>query len=153
MKSYSKILIVIAVASVVFFGCGSDDKAVNEEEVQLDKLSETWVVSSVEKDNQPVEGYESFELTLSGSTNSAVYAYGVVGRPLISPWPSGGTWAFGSTVSSQITRDPATVDELDITYSMTSTTLEMDFLFNGTGYEASRVNSAEGHWVFTFSKK
>ena len=86
-------------------------------------------------------------------SNSPYHAYGVVGRPLISPWPAGGTWTFGSTVSSQVIRDPGTDDELDITYAVTNTTLEIDFHFTGEGYAAGRVSGADGHWVYTFTKK
>jgi hypothetical protein len=153
MKSYIKILMILGFVSTLLSGCGGDDESKSKEEIQLGKLSHTWELVSAKVEGVEQEDYEAFELTLSGSANSEVFAYGVVGRPLISPWPAGGTWTFGSGVSSQIIRDQGTDEELSIAYAVTNTTLELDFHFSGVGYDASRVNSMEGHWVFTFTKK
>jgi hypothetical protein len=97
--------------------------------------------------------YADFELTLSGSSNSSVYAYGVLGRPEISPWPSGGTWVFGSDVKSTITRDAGTADAVQIAYTVSDTQLTISFNFAGEGFNAGRVNSVSGDWSYTFSKK
>jgi hypothetical protein len=96
--------------------------------------------------------YSDFELTLSGSGSPSVFAYGVAGRPALSPWPAGGTWKFGSGITTDITRDPATIDELQMNYSVTETQLIVSFSFSGEGYNA-RVGSSAGSWVFTFAKK
>lgn len=135
-------------------GCSDDEKAPSQEAKQLNQLSGTWVVTSATLDGSNVTSdYSSFELTLSGSANAAVYAYGVTGRPLLSPWPAGGTWAFGTNLENSMLRDPGTDDELSISYGVSETQLTITFMFNGTGYEASRVNSAEGDYEFTMIRK
>jgi len=154
MKVYKKMILVIGMAGAILLQTGcSDDETKSEKDTQLDKLSHTWELTSAKLDGADAEGYESFEVTLSGSAGASVFAYGVVGRPEVSPWPSGGTWTFGPTISSQLVRDPDTDDELDIAYVVTNTTLEIDFQFSGEGYETGKVRSAEGHWEYTFTKK
>lgn len=130
------------------------DKEPSVEAVQLGKLSKTWTLTSAVKDDTEMTGYDNFTLTLSGSTAASTFTYAVSGRPELSPWPAGGAWTFGSTVTSQIVRDGETADELLITYTLTNTTLTLDFNFSGEGYANNgRVNSPEGHWIFTFSKQ
>jgi hypothetical protein len=96
--------------------------------------------------------YSDFELTLSGSAGTSVYAYGVVGRPVSSPWPAGGTWSFGSDFKTDILRDPGTIDELEVTYSVTDNQLIIEFSYAGEGYDA-RVASVTGNWTYTFEKQ
>ena len=134
-------------------GCHKDEANSGERDVQLGKLSSTWKLTSATKDDAAQDGYTDFMLALSGTSGSSAYTYSATGRPQNSPWPSSGTWTFGSTVSSQIIRDKSTVDELPMTYTVTDTQLSLDFHFTGNGYAGSRVNSAEGHWIFTFSKQ
>ena len=152
MKAY-KIVMILGLAGLTLSSC-SEDETPSQKEKQLKKLSDTWVVTSVTMDGGDVTSdYSSFELTLSGSAGSSVFAYGVIGRPEVSPWPSGGTWTFGSAIFSQLIRDPDTDDELDIAYAVTNTTLEIDFHFSGEGYQTGKVKSAEGHWEYTFMRK
>jgi hypothetical protein len=150
-----KKVIMIAVLGVftTLSACKKDDKAPSEEAVQLGKLSNTWNLNSVLKDDTEMEGYEDFSLTLSGSTTAATFTYATNGRPVLSPWPSGGTWVFGSNLSSQLIRDNKTADELMMTYTLTDASLVLDFQFTGEGYENTRLNSPEGHWIFTFNKQ
>jgi hypothetical protein len=122
------------------------------EEVQLKKLSHTWVLSEVKRDDTVDEGFDNFELTLSGSAGANFFTYGTSGRPAESPWPSGGTWAFGPTITSQLIRDPASDDEVIISYNLSGETLEMEFDFSGSGYAGGRTQAVEGHWVFTFTR-
>lgn len=147
------IAILILTSTVLLSACGSDEPTSSQEK-QLKKLSATWVVTNVTGDGTDyTDEYRDFELTLSGSSNSSVYAYGVLGRPEISPWPSGGTWVFGTDVKTTITRDSGTSDQLAIAYSVTDSQLTIMFSFSGDGYESSRVNSVSGNWTYTFVKK
>jgi hypothetical protein len=150
MKSSIKIFLMLV--GVALMSCSKSDSPSTEAKL-LSKLSQTWQLTSAELNDVMQEGFESFELTLSGSAGSAVFAYGVVGRPQVSPWPSGGTWNFGENSTSQIIRDPGTADELIITYEVSSTQLVIDFQYTGEGFNAAKTASTEGHWVFTFSKK
>ena len=155
MKGIMKIGIMLGLTGLILSGCSNEDPAPSKKEKQLNKLSDTWVVTSVTMDGGDVTPeYAAFELTLSGTANSAVFAYGVIGRPLLSPWPSGGTWNFGSDITTEITRDPGTPDQLQMIYSVTDTQLIVEFSFSGEGYNApTRVNSAAGDWIYTFGRK
>jgi hypothetical protein len=97
--------------------------------------------------------YSGFELILTGSSKNSSYAYVVKGRPNNSPWPSGGTWNFGTEVDRQIVRDPGTGDELAMTYQVIGSQLTLQFVFQGQGYSAGRVNTIDGNWSFVFTKK
>lgn len=146
---------MIAVLGVfsILLAC-KKDKEPSEIAVHLGKLSDTWTLVTATKDDREMSGYENFKLTLSGSTAAEHFTYAVQGRPELSPWLAGGTWIFGSTPSLQILRDPKKAHELFIYYSITETTLTLNFIFSGEGYENNgRVESAEGHWTFTFSKQ
>lgn len=152
MKSTNILIWMGWVSFLILQSCGSDESP-SKEEVQLKKLSHTWQLVTAEKDNVAEEGFDNFELTFAGSSGSDVFTYGTVGRPDLSPWPAGGTWVFGSTVTTRLIRDPGTEDELDIDYNLTDSTLELVFYFGGDGYSTGRVKGTEGHWVFTFTKQ
>jgi hypothetical protein len=153
MKLNNRILVVLGLTGILLSGC-SEEETPNQKDKQLNKLSGTWVVTSATMGSMDyTEDYSNFELTLSGSSSATVYAYAVAGRPEVSPWLQGGTWSFGSDVKAMITRDPETIDELQMIYSATDTQLVVEFSFTGAGYEASRVNSVEGNWEYIFAKK
>src|SRR5688572_15060609 len=153
MKLYNRMIVILGLTGIFLSGCG-DDETPSAKAKQLNTISGTWEIASVTIDNVDVTSeYSAFELTLSGSASSEVFAYGVVGRPGLSPWPAGGTWNFGSDLKSDLVRDPNTVDVLHMNYAVTKTQLTIEFMFTGLGYEASRVNSVEGNWVYMFTKK
>lgn len=153
MKLFNRLIVILGLTGILLSGCG-DDESPSAKAKQLSIISGTWKISNVKVDNADVTSeYPSFELTLSGSAKSDVFAYGIVGRPDLSPWPAGGTWSFGSDLKSNLVRDPSTSDVLNMNYTVTKTQLTIDFMFNGLGYDASRVNSAAGNWVYTFTKK
>src|SRR6187402_1306932 len=130
MKLYIRILIALGLTGIFLSGCG-EGEGPSAKEKQLNNLSGTWEVSSVTVDeNDVTTDYTTFEVTLSGSANADVFAYGVTGRPDLSPWPAGGTWSFGSDLNSDFVRDPETADELLIDYSVTDTQLTMAFTFS-----------------------
>jgi hypothetical protein len=143
---------MLGLTGIFLSGC-SDDESPSAKETLLNNLSGTWQVASVTVDNADVtQDYAAFELTLSGSAKSDVFAYAVTGRPELSPWPAGGTWSFGTDMKSEIVRDQGT-DNLLINYSITDSQLTIGFMFSGLGYNASRIRSSEGNWVYTFAKK
>lgn len=149
----NKVLMIAALGVLTTLSACKKDKDPSAETVQLGKLSDTWVLTSVTKDDMEKPGYENFTLTLAGSTSADHFTYATSGRPELSPWPVGGAWKFGN-VNTQIIRDPATAHEVFISYTLTNSTLTMKFEFSGEGYENNgRVNSAEGSWTFTFNKQ
>ena len=116
---------------------------------QLEKLSKTWIATSVKKDNVVQTGYTNFKLTMAGTVGATSYGYATTGRPALSPWLSSGNWIFETDPLIGIIRDKGTSDELKITYTVTSTTLQISFNFIGAGY-AGRVEDVKGLWVMTF---
>lgn len=120
------------------------------EDIQLGKLSKAWSATTVKLDNVDQAGYDNFVLTISGTAGSPTFGYSVTGRPTtLSPWLSSGQWKFGASPETQIVRDPDTGDELNMTYSVTDTQLQITFTFTGDGYPG-RISNVKGQWVFTF---
>ncbi len=148
-----RILIIFLSLAIMAIACKDENDPVSEENIQLEKLSSTWVATEVTKDEIGDGGYDNFRLILSGNPESQVFTYAVIGRPEMSPWLAGGTWRFGSQVASQIVRDPGTVDEVQITYTLSETTLTLEFDFTGEGYPNGRTESLEGTYRFTLQKQ
>ncbi len=136
---------------IVLSACKEDKPS--EESIALSKLSSTWNTMSVTKDGVMMSGYEDFSLTLSGSTLASTFAYATLGRPALSPWPSGGSWTFGANIPSQIIRDAGSIHELVVNYTLVDKQLTLEFNFSGTGYSKGRMNSPAGSWKFIFSKQ
>jgi hypothetical protein len=150
MKPFKILLFLALIASLfTYSGCGGDDPA--EESIsdqQLGKLTKTWKVASVSLDGvDKTTDYTNFQLTLNGTKGTTSFGYSTAGRPALSPWKSGGNWEFGTAVETQIIRDKGTADELQMTYAVTETTLQITFTFSGTGY-ASRTGVVKGQWIY-----
>lgn len=157
MKFYLKsILSVLALAVILgYASCkpGGDDGP-SVEEVQLGKLSRTWKVVDVVRDGDHLAAeYADFELTLSGTAGATTFNYTKKGGPDLTPWPSAGTWKFGTNPETDIIRDPApSTKTLDMNYVVTDTQLEITFDYNGAG-EPTRTSEVKGSWTFTLTKK
>ncbi|HOO10860.1 MAG TPA: hypothetical protein PKW06_13040 [Cyclobacteriaceae bacterium] len=153
MKQTGKLIMMGVVFAALLASQGCKKKSgpgETVEDIQLAKLSKTWNATSVELDNVAQTGYDNFALTISGTAGTSLFGYKADGRPTtLSPWLSSGQWKFGASPETQIIRDPDTADELDLTYSVTDTQLQITFTFNGDGYPG-RVSNVKGQWVFTF---
>src|ERR1043165_4311975 len=119
MKFYLKpVLSVIALAILLgYTGCGpKKDPGPTEEEQALTNLSATWKVTGGSNSNTDVTldgvskkaDYSGFQLTISGTAGAASYGYTTAGRPQLSAWPSSGSWKFGTTIATDVVRDPGT---------------------------------------------
>jgi hypothetical protein len=136
---------------LTYSGCGPDEPAEPEvPEVQLGMLSAVWNNTSATLDGVAKTGYEAFKLTISGTYPTEPYSFSTAGRPALSPWPQSGSWGFGADPATQIIRDKGTAKQVDMSYTVTATTLEITFQYSGTG--ESRTSNVSGTWVFTFSK-
>jgi hypothetical protein len=157
MKIYVKTLLFILGLGTLFTysGCGPDPKPEPSiEEVQLGKLKTTWKVSDVKLDGiSKTTDYPGFTLSISGTVGATSFDYSTAGRPPLSPWPSSGTWKFGTDPATQLVRDPGAgaTNELPMTYTVTDTQLQITFTFARDGYTA-RTSNVKGVWVFTFTK-
>ncbi|MBZ0247959.1 MAG: hypothetical protein K8H85_18585 [Cyclobacteriaceae bacterium] len=153
MKQIGKLMLLGVVFGILLVsqGCKKDSgPGETVEDIQLRKLSKTWNATSVKLDNVDQTDYDNFALTISGTAGSPTFGYSVTGRPTtLSPWLSSGQWKFGASPETQIVRDPDTGDELNLTYSVTDTQLQITFTFTGDGYPG-RISNVKGQWVFTF---
>lgn len=142
-------MVIVFAVFLLSQGCKPDpDPGESIEDQQLAKLSKTWAFSSVQLDGVDQTGYDNFSLTISGTAGNSSFGYSVSGSPTPNPWPASGTWSFGATPETQIVRDPGTADELDLTYSVSATQLQITFNFSGSGYPGGRTSNVNGQWVF-----
>jgi hypothetical protein len=165
MKALRYIFLLGSVGSLLTFsncgGGGSTPEPVADQ--QFTKLSsKTWTVSSVTLDGTDRSAeYQAgvsgdagpMKLTISGTKgNASTYAYAVAGRPVLSPWPKSGSWAFGTDPTQNVIRDPSsTTDKLSMNYAIDGTNLTISFSFSGSGYSNPRVGVVTGSWVFKFT--
>ncbi len=153
----AKALIALVVLGGLFTlsNCGSSSPAPEPlANQQFTKLQKTWKLTAVTLDGTsqfaPAGLYNNtFTLTISGTKGATSFDYAVAGRPPLSAWKAGGKWSFGADAATQIVRDPdVTADKLDMTYSVTDNTLQVQFNYQGTGF--TRADQLKGNWVFTF---
>ena len=140
-----KILFVIGIGMMVLtlIDCKKDD-AVDPD--PLAPLVGVWNCTKATRGGVAVDGYESFKLTLTGTSDASTFNYVAAGRPATSAWPASGTWKFGTNTATDIIRDA----DLPVSYSVTDTQLELTFNYTGSGF--ARVGEVGGTWVFTFTK-
>lgn len=125
------------------------------EEKQLDQLKSTWaLVSAVDDNGDRTTDFANFVLTLDGSfSEGGTYNYSTTGtRPTPSPWPASGTWKFGTDPLTQVTRDPGQAIEIDATYEVSATDLEVVFTIPDN-WVGGRTKSVSGRWTFNFVKQ
>jgi hypothetical protein len=133
-------------------GCKkNDDPTPSVEDIQLEKLVKRWKASEVKLDDLTQDAYASFSVTFSKGSTPNTLSYNVSGTPNTSPWPTVGTWKFGSPVESKIIRDAGTANEIIIEYSVTENQLQITFMFTGEGFSVARTKEIEGEWVFTLT--
>lgn len=144
------IVLMSALWLYLLMGCSSDEgAATSTEEQQRQKLVRRWTVTSVRFNNVTQSEYQNFDLILAGSATGP-FSYQAVSRPALSPWPASGTWAFDDDPLSQLVRDPASAQELNLSYTVSDTQLQLSFTFSGAGF-ASRSQDIQGQWEFVFS--
>jgi hypothetical protein len=161
MKLTTRILSLLVLAGVIVFSAGCDGetkKKKSEAEQQFDKLVTVWVLESANDGTDRTSDFPGLELTLSGTfSEDGIYNYEFTSgtRPNPSPWADSGTWKFGEDPSSDIIRDPGTLTELDMTYEVGASNLEINFTFpeGEAGFPGGRVESVSGDWTFVFGKK
>lgn len=159
MKFYVKPLlsVVVLIALLSYSGCSKPPTPEpNPAEVQLEKLSGTWKVTGT--NNVTLDAvskktdYNNFQLTITGTPGATSFGYTTSGRPALSGWPASGTWTFVSgKETTTIKRDPGGAKEVEVTYSVTETTLELSFAYTGAG--ETRTSKVQGLWSFQLTKQ
>jgi len=153
MKHLARILSLLLVVAVGFFftGCKDDDDKKSETDQQIEKLNGTWKASSVKYQGTDVTSdYSNFTITLTAAAGAKSIGYSTTGRPSgkLGPWTASGTLQFGAKPSTELTRD----DDTAITYTVSGTSLGMDFDYSGDGH-LGRIESIGGQWSFQFTKQ
>jgi hypothetical protein len=152
MKAFRILTTVVSFGFImVISGCGGKSSpAESTQDKQLGLLSKTWKIATVTLNSvDQSTSWTNFQLTITGTKGASSFSYSCTGRPALGPWPGNGAWAFGTDPVTQIVRDKGTADELPLTYTVTSTTLQVTFNYTGNGY--SRVSNVSGNWVFSFT--
>lgn len=160
MKIASRILslLILVMITTFYTSCKKDDD--NKETVekqQLDKLKGVWTMVSANDGQDRTADFPDLVLTIAGNyVEGGTYNYSFTGtRPTPSPWPVDGNWKFGTNKATEVIRDPGGVNEIEMTYSVTTTDLIINFNIPD-GHEGwaggGRVNSVTGDWTFTFTK-
>src|SRR5579859_908091 len=163
MKPFRLLLTVLSLGVIFSFsGCsGGGGAAESTPDKQFGMLSaKTWTASTVTLNGVDQSStWTGFKLKISGTKGASTFSYNTTTgtRPALGPWPAGGgagglgTWAFGTDPVTMIVRDPGKVgDELQMTYTVSSTKLTVKFDFTGSGYSA-RVGNLSGQWEFDFN--
>ena len=145
MRNRLSLIALTLVMSVVIISCKKTTTTPKtDEELQIEKLTGTWVLDSSEPlpvtidGNDPSQDWTGFTLTYGSKTYSTNTSASLGD---VSVWPSGaGTWDFGANVSTLV-RD----DGVEITVTVTDTSLQLQFDYSDTG---GRLNGIVGNWVF-----
>lgn len=157
MKFVARFLSLTLLAGAAMFYASCDDGGEDtkpEEQLQLEALTKNWTLQSASLDNDPrTADFTNMKLNLSGTYSpGATYNYNITGTlAMPSPWPRTGTWKFGSSVKTQIIRNPGS-ENLNVTYSLSGNTLTLDFLCQTCDFAGGgRVSSVNGNWRFVFT--
>ncbi|MFD1001353.1 hypothetical protein ACFQ21_18645 [Ohtaekwangia kribbensis] len=144
------ILMILLSGMLIYTGCSSDDEPeASITEQQIEKLKGSWRATTVTLDEVQQDDYDAFTLAITVNTATSVH-YAITGNPDYSPWVSefGGRFSFDE-------RDPTAYlireDDVSIQYSVTGTTLVMEFTYEDES-AGGRQSSVSGNWKFTFSK-
>ncbi|MFM9838964.1 MAG: hypothetical protein ACKVOQ_11910 [Cyclobacteriaceae bacterium] len=152
MKALKSLLLIVSIGVLfTLSNCGSPSPTPEPvADQQLAKLSKTWKITNVKLDGaDKTTSYPGFQLIVTGTKGATSFGYTTSGRPLLSAWKSSGTWAFGTDPLTMLVRDPdSTTDKLDMTYTVSESTLTISFNYQGAGY--TRTDVVKGAWVFTF---
>lgn len=132
-------------------GCkNDDDNGPTPEELQIEKLTATWVMSSVSLDGADrTADWTSFALTATGTLT-----YSTTNSGDDNVWPTSGTWSFAGTEGAGLNvlnRSDGVTVNID---AITDTSLDLSFTFAlASPNMESRVASIEGDWIFKMTKQ
>jgi len=151
MKSARILTTVVSLGVILIFsGCGGKGTpAESTQDKQLGLLTHTWKVATVKQETTDVTtAWANFQLTISGTKGATTFNYSSANRPsTFGPWASSGTLTFGTDPVTQMIRE----DNLNITYTVTATTLQLNFNYTGSGYQGPRFSNVTGNWQFNFT--
>jgi hypothetical protein len=156
MKVATRLLTLLAFVGLTLFYASCDKEPKDNrtpEEKQLDKLKGTWALVSANDGSDRTADFTNLVLTLDGSfAQGGTYNYSFTGtRPTPSPWPATGTFKFGTDPLTQIIRDPGQAIEINATYTVSDTDLQIEFIIPDN-WVGGRTKSVSGTWTFDFTR-
>ncbi|SNT26025.1 hypothetical protein SAMN05421640_3011 [Ekhidna lutea] len=153
MKRLSNLLAALVFASLVIFmscGGGGDDPAPDPlEEVATDLTASAWAQpSTVQTDGGTPDGdWSGFSITFSGSKDGGSYTVSGVPDGFSDVW-SNGTWSFGNTSGSVITKThTGSSESTDMSATVSEGSLSLTF---DVDEPTARTNGIAGEWTFVF---
>ena len=149
-------LIVLVGAGFFYASCDGDDNKKSEEELQLDKLRSTWTIQSVTNDATiRTDEYPGMTVTISGTfSEGGTYNYSsdADSWPSVSPWKAIDTWKFNpASIGNKIVRQ-SDLQEMTYVLSESDKKLQIDFNFQGQGFNNARTQSVTGNWTYVFTR-
>ena len=150
-------LLILVSAGIFYASCdGGDDPQKSQEEAQLEKLSGTWNIQSVNNDGTDrTDEYPGMTVNFAGTyTEGGTYNYtsDADSWPSVSPWKALDTWKFKSGSVTSIVVRQSDMTEINYTLGNSDKTLTLDFSDQGPGFANGRTESVEGNWVFVLTK-
>ena len=144
-------LVILAGVATFYISCSKNDgPGKSDQDAQIEKLNGVWAVEASNdvtfNGSAASEDFTGFSLDIDGTAGQDVLSYVVSGNLDPSPWPSSGTFTFGSNVKETLNRDDGAV----ISYDVTDTQLILDFNYSDPN---GRVASVEGSWKFILTKQ
>ena len=136
-------LLTAAIMLCAFFGsCGGDDGP-SPEEAQLQSLTATWQLGSVDNDNQDVsDQFTGFSLTVNADKTFSTTQGG-------NPWPAQGTFDFVNGNVALLQRD----DGVNIQVSnLTDDRLVLTFTMSSVRGSAHGAEGITGNFIFDLTK-
>ncbi len=148
-------LLILVSATIFYASCSGSGGDKSTEELQLDKLKFTWTLESANDGTDRTDEYPGMTVTITGTfTEGGTYNYTSTADswPSISPWKADDSWKFNpASVTSGLIRQS---DLQEMTYTLTNSdkTLNINFNYQGPGFNNGRISSVEGNWEFVFTR-
>ncbi|RAV98784.1 hypothetical protein [Pseudochryseolinea flava] len=154
MKHLSRILSLLVLVCTALFltNCGSDGgDEPSAADKQLELLVGTWKITAASFEGAAKTEFVNSTLSI---TSGKTFAFDAASTIVASPWPTSGTFEFGSDITSQLTFVHGNGDNIPATYSVSGNTLSIDLNnYTGENYDhEARVAVVEGDWKFTLTK-
>jgi hypothetical protein len=150
-------LSILVSAGIFYASCdGGDDPAKSQEQTQLEKLTGTWNIQSVDNDGTDrTSDYPGMTVNFGG-TYSAGGTYNYTSDadswPDLSPWKAIDTWKFKSGSEGTIFIRQNDLVEINYALSNSDKTLTLTFNYGGAGFHNTRIGSVTGDWTFVLTK-
>lgn len=148
MKRLMKLLPILFL-TIIIAACGPENPAdPSPEQQQLEKLTKTWIASSVTfngSENRTTD-WDGFSLTITANksySTSSAFSPG--------PWPSSGAWTFEMNGDTPNINKIIRSDGLEVAISVSATNLTLTFNYDNSTHNGGRFEAINGEYVFSMT--